>query len=458
MLPIKNAMLIKELKPLILKYGNNSKIYSIIQEDFIKKGLTGSNAKNLLTGKLPLETLNINNQKELFLLFSFSDSMKKALNSYDEMSKDTFGSPDEYSKLNLENYFTELEIEEFKDFIIEKEEVTKYPYVLKNMLKVAEGHYVGIIDSQEFARIDASNDIVYEFSTQRDPKIDIFGMKRINTDLGKIDEMTDSLLTNNYFSDEIKLNVKKDGEDNLEFVSKDGIYGELIIHSGTITCFDGYHRKAANSNAANKNCEFHMNWKLGVTNFPEPRAKKFMIQVNKQKPIKREHIKNIDETKNENVIVGNIINNSNSELADKIKDSDADLKFGGLTKKSILSVAIEEQYKELLNTKIHNIEISNWIVDFMNYLMSLNTDAFIDKIEKVKEVSYINHKNIFMGYIALSKRVYGQDDWRNKTKEIINNIDFSIENDIWNNIRINDSILNKTSRKELYKLFLNEEV
>ena len=456
MLNVNNAMLIKELNPLILKYGRNSKIYSIIQEKFISRGLTGSNAKNLLTGKLPLETLDINNPKELFLLFAFTDSMKEALSSYDEMSKNTFGASIEYNKLRLENYFTPMEIEEFKDFVIEKEEISKYPYRLKNMLKVAEGHYVGIIDCKEFARIDASNDIVYDFTVQRDPKIDVYGMKRINVDLKKINEISECLLSGRYDSDEIKLNVEKDGEDNLEFVSKDGIYGELIIHSGRITCFDGYSRKSANSIANNKNSDLHMNWKLCITNFPKFRAKRFMIQVNKQKPINYEHIKNMDETKNENVIVGNIINNPNSELADKIKNSDADLKHGGLTKKSTLSIAIEDQYKEFLNSKIHNIEISDWIVDFTNYLMSIYPNEFIDNIEKTKLLSYINHRNMFIGYIGLSKRFYKQDNWKNKVKDIMNNIDFSVENNIWNNIRINDNNLNKTSRKELYNLFLEE--
>jgi len=456
MLSIKNAMLIGELKPLILKYGNNSKIYNIIQEEFIKKGLSGSNAKNLLTGKIALETLDITNQKELFLLFSFTDAMKKALSTFDEMSKDTFGMEEEYIKLKLEYYFTPIEIEEFTEFVIEKEEVRKYPYRLRNMLKVGENHYIGIITSKELAEIDSTNDIVYDFATQRDPKIDIFGMRRINVDTRKIDAIEKSLLAGEYFSDEIKLNVKNDGEDHIEFDSKDGIYGDLIIHSGTITCFDGYHRKTANSKAQNKNNELQFNWKLGVTNYPEPKARKFMTQINKQKPIKREYVKNIDETKNENTIVNNIINNSNSEFADKIKESDAELKFSGLTKKSILSLAIEEQYEEFLNTKIYNIEISNWIVDFTNYLMGLYPNEFLFNVDKTKKVSYINNRNMFIGYIALSRKLYKQDDWKSKTVKIMNSIDFSIENSIWKNIRIDDNILNKTSRKELYNLFIKE--
>jgi len=452
-LGIKNAMLINELKPLISKYENNSKVCGIIQKDFIKRGLTGSNAKNLFTGKIALETLDITNQKELFLLFSFTDAMKKALSTFNEMSKDTFGLEDEYTKLKLEYYFTPLEIEEFSEFVIEKEETRKYPYRLKNMLKVGENHYIGVISSKELAEIDATNDIVYDFAVQRDPRIDIFGMKRINVDTRKIDAMEKSLLAGEYFSDEIKLNVKNDGEDHIEFESKDGIYGDLIIYSGTITCFDGYHRKTANSKAQNKNPDLVFNWKLGITNYPEPKAKKFMTQINKQKPIKNEHIKNIDETNNENVIVNNIINNSNSELADKIKESDAELKFSGLTKKSILSLAIEEQYEEFLNTKIYNIEISDWIVDFTNYLMGLYSNEFLFNVEKTKKISYINHRNMFIGYIALSRKLYKQEDWKSKTVKIMNSIDFSIENNVWKDIRINDNILNKTSRKELYKLF-----
>ena len=85
--------------------------------------------------------------------------------------------------------------------------------------------------------------------------------------------------------------------------------------------------------------------------------------------------------------------------------------------------------------------------------MGLYSNEFLFNVEKTKKISYINHRNMFIGYIALSRKLYKQDNWKSNTVKIMNSIDFSIENSIWKDIRINDNILNKTSRKELYKLF-----
>jgi len=37
-------------------------------------------------------------------------------------------------------------------------------------------------------------------------------------------------------------------------------------------------------------------------------------------------------------------------------------------------------------------------------------------------------------------------------------VDFSIDNDIWKSIKINEDNLNKTSKNELYNIFIKKEV
>ena len=90
--------------------------------------------------------------------------------------------------------------------------------------------------------------------------------------------------------------------------------------------------------------------------------------------------------------------------------------------------------------------------------MGLYTNEFLFNVDKTKKISYINHKNMFMGYIALSRKLYKQDDWKNKTKKIMESVDFSIDNDIWKSIKINEDNLNKTSKNELYNIFIKKQV
>jgi hypothetical protein len=453
MLKDKNALLINELKKIIVKYGNNTKVRNIISKEFSDRNMLSSHAIKILTGIQSLETLDIENQKDLFLLFIFTVSMQKALSTHDEVLNDTLGTFEEYSCIEVKNYFTEIEVETFNEIKLEKKEVSKYPYVFKNMLKVDDNHYTGIISAQYLGEIDAANDIIYNFKNQRDPKIDVFGMKRINIDKDKIKEIADNLLSGKQFPDEIKLNVLKDNESQFEFKSRDGTIGDIIVHKGIINIFDGYHRKTANNIALQINPDLNFSWKVAITYFSEIKAQAYMVQIDKQKPIDKKHTQIMDKTQNKNVVVDEIIDNSKSELAEQIRDNDAELKFGGLTTKSILSLAISEQYSEYLKSKVQIKEIADWIVDFTNYLMGIYDNEFIFNIQETKKDSYINHKNMFFGYIALSKNLYQQEDWKDKLKNVISSIDFLKGNEYWNNIKFGDGELSKSTRNDLYKLF-----
>ena len=115
-------------------------------------------------------------------------------------------------------------------------------------------------------------------------------------------------------------------------------------------------------------------------------------------------------------------------------------KYGGYTKKSLLATAIADNYKDLLTHKSMAKPISDWIVNFLNYISQFLTN------------NYSTNKYMFMSYIALSKELYGVDDWVNIVSNIMTSYDFSKGNE--NNIYISNlpSNLNKTAKNNLYKL------
>jgi hypothetical protein len=454
-------MLVNKLRPLIGKYVTNTKIRNIISDEFHKRGLLSSKAINILSGKIKLEELTIDNEQHLFMLFIFTDAMFKALSSVDDVTQDTLGTLDEYSDLIVNNYFTTLEVSNFIDFVLEKQEVSRYPYTFPNMIQVGERHWMGITPSQYLAEIDASNDINYNYAIQRDPKINVFGFKEINIDDKKIRTIMTRMIKGKQKPDEIKLNVMKgSGEGDYQNFeckffpySKDGIVGDLVIYSGEIDIFDGYHRKTANSLAIKEFPELDFNWKIAITNWSEKDAQDYMVQINEQKPIKREHTRGMNTN-----IIGNLvvdrIKDGTSEFGTQIKDNDAELKFNGLTKKSILSLTIEECYKEYLGNRILINPLGDWIAEFMDYLMGLYMDEFIFNVKATKTTSYISNKNMFIGYIALSEKLYKNDNWKSILKEKMESIDFSINNPFWREIAYNsDEDLSKRTKKYLYNLF-----
>jgi len=450
MLKEKSVELIQELRVLIKKYSSNDKVRKIIVDEFDKRNMKGSLGVRILTEKQELSTLDIDERKDLVLLFVFTNAMYTALSFKEDEESATLGEINDVLKIIPDNYFNHIEIEDLGQYKEEKKSNTKKQYVLHNMLYVSPGYYKGLITAKELAEMDAENDIIYNFKNQRDPHIDVYGEKRIHFDKTKVEKITFRLLEGTQLSDDIKLNLLHDGEDEILYEKN----GDLIIISGNLNIFDGYHRKTASSQALMQNPELNFNWGLVITNFSESKTLEFMTQINEQKPMKKEHTKNLDSSVLGNVIVDAIRDIKTSEFAQNIKESDAELKFGGFTKKLTLSISIEECYGDKLTNKLQTRPIANHIANVMDYILGLHVEEFIEHPEATSKVSYINHKNMFAGYVALSERLYGVKKWEDILEEILDKIDFSMKNPFWDDIKLNkESDMKKSTRTNLYKFF-----
>ena len=445
MLLSNNAKLVEVLNNLISKYGVNRQIKEYLKEKFTNKNLLSSYATKILTKRLPLETLDINNDKELFVLYVFTEGLQEALKLTDRDDK-LIGLETEIMQLNVKDYFTITECQQFSKLVYQEEKQKSYPYVFEHMLQISDSHYSGIISAQDLAKLDNTNDIIYNFNTQRNAKIDVFGIKRINVDKKKIQEISDNMLSGQQFADEIKINVLRNGDDDIEFISTDGVVGTLKINSGEMNIFDGFHRKTANQLVLLKNPEIQFNWKLAITNFTEQKAQDYMVQINKQTPMKKEYIRTLDKSKLENLVVDLMIDNPIFELSDKIKVTDKELKFGGYTKKEILSLAISEIYGDILTTKMQAQKIAKWLVDFFNYI-----SQWFDKD------NYTTHKYIFYSYISLSRKVFEKEEWQNIIDSIISSFDFSNSNGEITFLSHLSGNLNKVTKEKLYNIFKKVE-
>ena len=349
MLLSKRAELIKILNKYILKYSGKRVIRNAVTQEFKRKNLNSGYGNKIFNGRLELESLNIDNNNDLFILYTFTNGLYKAL-------KDTESNTEKSEALLIHPaaYFTPIECDKFNNLVLDIKE-SGYPYLLENMLKVADGQYMGVISAKALSKLD--KDIVYNFNTQRNAKIDKFGMKNINISRKKINDIKSRILSGEQFPDSIKINILRDGNDNVEFLTENGKIGTLKIKSGEMDIFDGFHRKTASQMALLENPDLNFNWEITITNFTEKRAQDFMVQIDKQTRIRQEYIKGLDKTKFENLAVDLIVDNPLFELANKVKLSDQELRFGGYTKKSLLSTAIKDNYSDILTTKIKTIHI-----------------------------------------------------------------------------------------------------
>jgi len=453
----KNMILKSELEKLINIYSTDGKIKKEIETEFIKRNMLGSKGTQLFNGNKSLAMLSDENNLDLIDLFIFSFAFYNALKELSEEFPNSTKYVVDYEKINVNNYFTKIEVEEWTTYKAETVEISRYPYILPNMLQVAPRHWVGIISAKQLNEMYIGNDVLYNFMNQRDPKINVLGMKEINLDKTKVSEIEKNLLDGTQFPDEIKINVLKDGEDDVDLSSKNGLYGDLIIKSGTMNIFDGYHRFVSNSLAILKNPNMDYNWKIAITNMSETKARSFMVQINKQKAIKQEHVENMNPNKAENVVI-DFIKDIYGDFPDMIvdtneliyeKDHKTKKSFKGLTKTSILAVAIKECFNQELEIKSNTKLIANHISNVINYIIGLNLEKFTTSKHPI-----MTSKNIFIGYIALSEKTYNNDDWKEEVKTTLNNIDFSETNQLWKDIGLlNPKDATKPLREKLYKIF-----
>ena len=439
--------LILKLKGIIKEIGYMNDIKQDVVANFKSRNLNGLRAAWVLSENLDLNTLT-DSEQDIRFLFLFSLALNRALK---EREIDI--------SIDIKDYFTELECQQWMYYREEKEEKDIFPIIAENVQRISDKLWQAVMSVQQLEDINKMNIILYNFSTQRDPVVTAYG-ERINIDKNKINEIKERMLNNEQYPDPIILNILNDGESKVTYNEKNNT---LVIHEGSkINIVDGFHRKTASSLVLEINPNIQFNWQVTFTFLSEKDAHDYMRQKDKQKPIKREWIEQKDYSRSENLVIDVIIDDRLSELAKVMKDDDQYIKLNrALTKKSIISEAIKECYTEDLKTSINIRKIGKWIVEFTDYLMGIYAEEFIANPYTIKETSFINNKNMFYGYIALSKQLQGNSKWEDLMKQKIESIDFGISNKLWKDIGLlnnKNKDISKVLRNKLYKLFTEEGV
>ena len=428
-----------DINKIIQEIGHMNKIKQEIGDEFISRNINVHRAMNVWTKNESLDSIS-DSDEDIRFLFLFSIALEKALKDKDiEIIFDA------------QKYFTQLEYSQWIDYKEEEKSKNVYPIVFENVQQISDKIWQTTLSPQKLAELDAENLILYNFKTQRSPKITISGVK-IDYDKQKTIEIKKRILNGEQYPDHIKLNILNNFQEKIHYNPKTET---LTIEKGAINIFDGYHRKVANSLAVEEalegNIDINFNWGIIITNLSENDAKDYMVQIDKQKPIKKEQIKSWDLTKKENLVVSVIADDRISKLNKAMRDQESEIRIKkALVTKNIIAEAIAESYELDETTDIR--ELGGWIIEFTDYLFSLYPDAFIVNPYEVQEYSFINHKNMFYGYIALSGKLYGNDDWKNILKNKLESIDFKKDNNLWYSIAMN-SKLNKSLRNKIYKLF-----
>ncbi|MFA5557862.1 MAG: hypothetical protein WDA59_00155 [Methanofastidiosum sp.] len=433
MIKEKQSLLKEKLKTIRSEVGHQNEIKQEIGREFKNRNLSAHRAVNVFMGIESLDTLS-DSEKDLRFLFLFTDALNKALK-------------DKECEINLEEYFTKLEYNKWINYQEEVESTDNiFPIVFEDVYQIAERIWQATITAQRLAELDTDNVFLYNFLTQRNPKITAAGVK-IDFDKYRSFEIQGRMLSGEQYPDHIKINILNNYQEKINYNSKTKT---LTIGEGSIiNIFDGFHRKVANSLAVEQNPDINFTWGLIITNLSETAAKDYMIQIDKQKPIRREQIKAWDLSKKENLVVSVVADDKISKLNKVMKEQEAEVKLGkALTTKNIVATAIAENYTLDETTDIR--ELGKWIIEFTDYLMSLYPEEFVIGSEVD---NLINHKNMFYAYIALSAKLRYNLNWKEILKKKMESINFDKENILWREMGItSNKRANKTLRNKLYRL------
>jgi hypothetical protein len=109
-----------------------------------------------------------------------------------------------------------------------------------------------------------------------------------------------------------------------------------------------------------------------------------------------------------------------------------------------------------MNTRKEALDVADYLTDFFNYLIGSYPDAFINNQTEYRKKTIFIDNNTFYGYVLLAKRMQEKGYKLNKMQKIIDSIDFSRDNKLWEELEVlnNRSIVNSNkARKGIIEYF-----
>lgn len=351
------------------------------------------------------------------------------------------------NKLNPEKYFTEVEIDEAKNYKKIVEEENKDDIIeISEVKQVNDDFWVATMSYQGLAELYKKGQVIYDRETQRNSAIKEFRNKVIETisiNRKAVNEIKDLMVKGLFIPNAITFNVLKTGKEEFNYNQRSE---KLIIKNG-VSIIDGFHRSLAIIQAVAENPNIDRKTIVYFTNFTAEKAKRFIVQEDKRNPIDKRHIKSIDVEKLENVVVKELNENMNSELKGKIT-TDRLLINRNLAwvLNDILADAIAYNF-ELKSRRDAN-NVSEWLIEGFNEIVGIYYEEFNDNLQETKDKTVLANPSIFVGYIAILKELQNNENWKQKLEDILKGIDFSKDNEIWNKDNL-DMFSNTTGRVKI---------
>ena len=310
-------------------------------------------------------------------------------------------------------------------------------YVFKNVNQIGEKEYQTVIDGQELAEMWRDGIITYNPEIQRGTKVkrgkDNSEVEVAVYNKANVKKIYTSMLSGQYFTDMITLNVLEDGNEKVELDDE----GNLAV-DGEINIADGQHRIRALSMILEGNEKgdtffdlTELKFPVKVTHYNVQTAQQQFHQFSLGLKISSSRAEYFNQTGLANIIVRELM--KNSDLAGRVevvRNSISKNDERHIVTFATLVNAIEIVYKDL-ETRVQAMELTKYLSEFFNELINLIPELHnYEKRAQSKETSLIGENFMFYGYVAISKVLRDKENWK-EYLPLVNELDLSKGSKQW---------------------------
>jgi hypothetical protein len=419
----------------IKNHKHERDVVNSVKDGLSEYGLLEGETQKIFMGVIPIERLD----KNLLTLFS---SEIYEITKEPSINPINYFTPDEIKKAIVESSYTPVK------------EDKSFPIVIDDVIEISPQDYIAKIKMSDIVKLYNNGLIDYDFRAQRNARIikkGIASYRIPNLDKSSVRQIRDKILNGTYFPDLITLNLILGSNDDGDELSYNPEKKKLYIKGGSMHILDGFHRLNGFVGAMLEDKNIELDIPVMIKNYDIDSAAKFYGQINTINVPDEGHVKALKSERYSDLVVRQLM--TKSDLKGRVSQSthinDTD---NQIVTYSMLSDTIDEVFE--LNSNRDTILLVKYLGEFFDFLIGSYEQAFITNTKDVRKESLINHNVMFSGFIVLAQRFKENNVPVEKVIDIIDRIDFSKENNLWEELGVlNNGTVTRMAKKQIKKFF-----
>lgn len=232
----------------------------------------------------------------------------------------------EKSKVNVNHYYTEQEIQYYRKSKYKTEKI-KFPLVFK-MIQIEDDQWTGKIDIKTLMKLRKSQIIKYDADAQRTMQRIVRGGResyKISVSQKAVNEIARAYSDRTFIPNTITLNIP--AESDSVFYYDEESYSLIVKSVEHLHITDGYHRYLAASQVSDLDKDFNYNMELRIVNFTEDKAKQMIFQEDQKTKMRKIDSNSMNMNKAANIVVTRLNENVRCNLKGLISRNEGIISF-----------------------------------------------------------------------------------------------------------------------------------